>query len=280
MRLRFFPVYHIISSILTSATKSNYLCPMESIKNIAIIGQGNVGSYLYKNLSGREWKVDQYSRTPTGPAQPLSLLSDLETTAAYDLILLCVSDSAIAEVSNSLPPASGIVAHVSGATELDRINSKHRNRAVFYPLMSLKGNSEIDIRKIPFCLEASNEHSFSSLQRLVQRLEAHWFPVNSAERTHLHLAAVLAHNFSNHLYLKAKEVMDEMNLDFRILLPLLESSLQNLYKVNPRDLQTGPALRKDDVTIEKHLELISDPISKDIYKLLTRSIQNTYDEEL
>ena len=74
--------------------------------------------------------------------------------------------------------------------------------------------------------------------------------------------------------------MDEAGLDFRILLPLLENTLAGLKSHDPIDLQTGPAIRHDEVTLNRHLGMLHDPHTIDIYKLLTQSIQDTYDQKL
>ncbi len=251
---------------------------MKSIQKVGIIGIGNVGSYLSHALAIEGFLVQSFGRKTNDAQSP-----DSEVYLHpdhFDLILLCVNDEAIAEVSSQIEPSNTIIAHVSGATPLSAIAKKHSHRAVFYPLMSLKGHSAIDASTIPFCLEANNETTLDALKKVIDRIGAKWNLVNSEERTHLHLAAVLAHNFSNHLHYKAQEVMNAAGLDFRILLPLLENALKSLQQSSAKDLQTGPAIRNDEATINRHLQLLDDPATIDIYKLLTKSIQDTYDKKL
>lgn len=249
---------------------------MKSIQKIAVIGNGNVGSYLHSSLVQHGFDAKIFGRKIDASA----LQSVYQNPQTFDLILLCVNDEAIAEVSAQIEPSETIVAHVSGATPLSAIAEKHANRGVFYPLMSLKGGSKIDASTIPFCLEANNENTLAQLKQVIDTMGAQWNLVNSEERTHLHLAAVLAHNFSNHLHYKAQEVMNAAGLDFRILLPLLENALKSLQHANAWDMQTGPAIRHDEMTINRHLDLLHDPTTIDIYKLLTKSIQDTYDKKL
>ena len=251
---------------------------MSVIKKIGIIGAGNVGSYLHRVLQAHGFDVELFSRATSKTTQPVETI--YANPDKFDLILVCVSDDVISRVSELITPFDGIVAHVSGATPLQQIDEKHAKRAVFYPLMSLKGNNAIDEKTIPFCVEATDAESLSSLSKLANELGAASYEIDSESRKSLHLAAVLSHNFSNHLFHKAKMVMDEAGLDFRILLPLLENALQSLKSIDPKDLQTGPAIRHDDVTLNRHLNMLKDSSTIDIYKLLTQSIQDTYDKEL
>ncbi|AEV31207.1 hypothetical protein Oweho_0185 [Owenweeksia hongkongensis DSM 17368] len=249
---------------------------MKIIHKIGIIGTGNVGSYLHSVFVAHGFAAKLFGRK----LNPHALEEVYQNSGEFDLILLCVNDEAIAEVSSQIEPSNTIVAHVSGATPLSAIAKKHTNRGVFYPLMSLKGHSEIDASTIPFCLEANNETTLDALKKVIDFMGAKWNLVNSEERTHLHLAAVLAHNFSNHLHYQAQEVMNNAGLDFRILLPLLENALQSLQHTSAKDMQTGPAIRHDESTINRHLDLLQDNTTIDIYKLLTKSIQDTYDKKL
>lgn len=248
---------------------------MPELMNIAIVGNGNVARYFSDAFTKAGLNVIRFARNPQGDDYKLDDLRD--SASSFELILLCVSDGAIREVSADIPKTSAIVAHVSGAMPMEQIDSKHKNRAVFYPLMSLKNSKRIDPATIPICLEANDERDVQHLTGLAKKLNARYYPVDSEKRVYLHLAAVLAQNFTNHLYHLAKNVLHEADLDFRILLPLIENAVQNLNDKDPKNLQTGPALRGDEKTISRHLELIKDPLTADIYKLLTKSIQQAHE---
>ena len=256
------------------ATNTATFVQMNNSPKIAIVGDGNVASYLKHAFDQASISVTTFSRK-AGNLKNLN-----QHPERFDVILLCVADAAIGEVSNAIASSQCIVAHVSGATPLSAIAEKHKHRGVFYPLMSLKGNVGVEASEIPFCLEASDDETLATLKVLVEKLGAKWNLVSSEERTHLHLAAVLAHNFSNHLHYQAEQVMQNAGLDFRILLPLMQNALKNLQNSSPKDMQTGPAIRNDEVTIARHLNLLKDQNTIDIYKLLTQSIKDTYDEKL
>ncbi len=244
---------------------------MPDIRKIAIIGAGNAGTYLTSQLCTRNFEVEIFSRS----GHESQLLSEfLEQSSSFQLVLLCVTDDAIKNVSAALPAGDYLVAHVSGATDIEAIDPKHLHRAVFYPLMSLQSTSHIPIETIPFCLEADNAADLMLLKNLVMQLGAVSYEVNSLQRTHLHLAAVLAHNFSNHLFHIAFQVMQQQGLDFKMLLPLLRNLLLRLEEKPPRDLQTGPAVRGDVATQQRHLSLLNEPHHRQLYALLSQLIQN------
>lgn len=251
---------------------------MQELRKIAIVGAGHAGSFFANVFDSHSYEISLFARKPISPARDIKqLFAGIEN---FEAVLLCVSDDAIAKVSAQLKPSKAVVIHCSGAIDINEIDAKHNRRGVLYPLMSLKNPEAITISSIPFCLESNKEDSMTLMVDLVKSAGAPWFPVDSAERSHLHLAAVLVHNFTNHLYHLAQEGLNEVGLDFKILMPLIESSVAKLHFHNAKELQTGPALRHDESTIKKHLSSIKRPLTTDIYKLLTQSIQQTHDKKL
>lgn len=245
------------------------------ISGVNIIGNGRAANFFYRELSP-EFSVKIYAREPRQKHE--NNLGKYQPSQA--LTLLCVNDGAIAPTSKNLPAGEGIVAHVSGASPLTQIHEKHQRRAVFYPLMSLSADSKAAISEVPFCLDASNQADLLRLEELVKSLDANSFRISDTQRQSLHLAAVLAHNFSNHLFHLAFRVLNEKNIDFTILKPLLQQAVNNLSLKDPASLQTGPAVRNDLETLQKHLNQIADPKTRELYTLLTQSIQRTNEEKL
>jgi predicted short-subunit dehydrogenase-like oxidoreductase (DUF2520 family) len=102
--------------------------------------------------------------------------------------------------------------------------------------------------------------------------------VNSAERRALHVAAVLACNFSNHLLALAKDITDGENLEFDLLKPLIRETVRKALDADhPAEVQTGPARRNDTQVIENHLTYLRPyPNVARLYELLTKSIRQRY----
>ena len=251
---------------------------MYPVKNIAILGSGNVGRYFLENLKRKKLVVAGYARRPVNGFEPLEAYH--QQTGSFDLTLLCVNDDAIADLSAALPSVPGILAHVSGVSDLDILDSRHPYRAVFYPLMSIRSEAPPAIQAIPFCIESHDASVELALIDLVHQLGARSHQLNSAQRQYLHLAAVVSQNFSNFLIGKAKEILDTQGVDYRILLPLLQQSLERLKFSDPREVQTGPAVRGDTASMHKHLEMISSGDLLKIYQLLSENIQKDHDKKL
>ena len=131
----------------------------------------------------------------------------------------------------------------------------------------------MDFSKLPIGLESKDASDLPLLEKLVQALGARAFHMNSKQREQLHLAAVLVNNFTNHLYAEAAALCIQNDLPFELLKPLIQETIDKLENLSPKDAQTGPAVRHDQKTIEKHLTLIQEHSLQEIYKVVTLAIQ-------
>lgn len=245
---------------------------------ITIIGSGNVAQHLIKAFTKSELVeiVQVYSRkkeTLSSLIEFDKITSNFEELLESDLYIIAVSDKAIADVSKQLPFQNRIVVHTSGAASLDVLDAKNR-KGVFYPLQTFSKNKEIDFSIIPLCLEAENTFDFRVLETVAKSISNAVFAINSDQRKALHVAAVFVNNFTNHLYQIGQEICTEHKVPFEILKPLIQETAEKINTLNPVDAQTGPAKRNDSVTIESHLAYLNNKNQKNIYKLLTQSIQD------
>jgi predicted short-subunit dehydrogenase-like oxidoreductase (DUF2520 family) len=100
------------------------------------------------------------------------------------------------------------------------------------------------------------------------------YHVNDAQRATLHVAAVFANNFTNHCFAIAERLLEEKELPFEMLHPLMEETLAKALQNAPVLMQTGPAVRGDQETIQRHLDLLLEhPEWKRLYAGLTESIR-------
>jgi len=258
---------------------------MGSIKHISIIGSGNVATHLGQALHAKGLTIDTvWSRklkrakqlAAKIDAQPCSRLKQLTTTS--DLFIIAIVDDAIRDMAIKLEKyisADAIVVHTSGSVNLTAIASS--KAGVFYPLQSFSIDRKVDIKKVPFCVNASNDRVEKLLLTLARKLSKNVYRINDEQRAVLHLAAVFSSNFSNHMYHLASNISVQNGVDFNILKPLILETAAKIVNKSPYDMQTGPARRDDQETINRHLkQLKSDKISKEIYKLITKSISSQY----
>lgn len=245
---------------------------------ITIIGSGNVAQHLIKAFSKSEAIeiVQVFSRKKEALASLVSfekITDSFDSLLEADLYIIAVSDNAISEVSKQLPFQNRLVVHTSGAAPIETLDIKNR-RGVFYPLQTFSKNASVDFSLIPICLEAENTFDFRVLEKAAKSISQSVYPINSDQRKALHVAAVFVNNFTNHLYQIGQEICKEHQVPFDVLKPLIQETAQKINTLDPIDAQTGPAKRKDSSTIEAHLEYLNHENQKNIYKILTQSIQN------
>jgi predicted short-subunit dehydrogenase-like oxidoreductase (DUF2520 family) len=227
--------------------------------SILIVGTGNVGTHLYEAL-----KVIENVQ--------VTLISsrNLTNIPKTDLTFLTVSDDAIATVSSKI--TNDFVVHTSGSVSLSGLKNNTR-KGVFYMLQTFSKDKKVDFTDVPFCLEATTDYDLKILQKVANFLGQKMYEITSNQRKTLHVAAVFANNFTNHLYKIANDICETNQVPFEILHPLIKETAEKITVLPPALAQTGPAIRKDAETIKNHLFLLSEK-QQEIYKIITKSIQN------
>ncbi len=227
--------------------------------SILIVGKGNVGTHLFEALKPfNELKVSIISSR------------NLTIIPIADLTILAVSDDAIQEVSHKIN--NTFVVHTSGSVAMSQLKNTSR-KGVFYMLQSFSKEKKVDFSKIPFCLEVQHSLDFEMLSSIAKLLSEKIYQIDSEQRKIVHVAAVFANNFTNHLYKIANDICDKNQIPFEILYPLIAETAEKITTLPPILAQTGPAVRKDSETIKNHLFLLNEK-QQEIYKILTNSIQN------
>ncbi|WP_430400856.1 Rossmann-like and DUF2520 domain-containing protein [Flavobacterium sp.] len=245
---------------------------------VVIIGSGNVAQHLIKVMQTAV-NVNLVQVFARNKESVLHLIAEDKITSDYnaikeaDVYIISVSDNAIAEVSKNLPFKNCLVVHTSGTSELSVLDAKNR-KGVFYPLQTFSKSKEIDFSSIPLCLEAESETDLLLLEQLANTITQKSYRISSGQRKSLHIAAVFVCNFANHMYTIGNQICEEHNVPFEVLQPLIIETAHKITSLKPEEAQTGPALRNDTKTINKHLEFLEYSNYQELYKLLTQSIQN------
>ena len=250
---------------------------------VVLLGAGNLAFHLTKKLlnNGAVELIQVYNRSLseiTYLEGKVAITNNILQLKEADVYIICVSDNAIAEISSKLNVLNKLVVHTSGSMPINELKSTS-NKGVLYFLQSFSKNVPVDFSKIPITIEATTDNDYLLLETLAAVFSDKHYRLNSDQRKTMHLAAVFVNNFTNHLYQNAFEICAENNIPFEILQPLIEETSEKIKKTTPFDAQTGPAKRNDTKTIEKHLAMLSST-KKEIYTLLSKSIQDTYGEKL
>lgn len=254
---------------------------------ITILGAGNVGQHLAKALHAAGHHIVQiYNRTPARLQALMPLLPQTTqfTTQLTQLLphtglyLIAVADDAIAAVSQAMPAIPGVVAHTSGTTPMSAL-AKHPRRGIFYPLQTFTATHTVHFEHVPFCIDALLPADAVLLQNIARTLSQSVYAITDEQRRILHVAAVFANNFTNHLLAIADDICQTNGVPFEILKPLIAETLKKTEQQPPRNVQTGPAKRADVHTITQHLQLLEQyPAYRQLYRLLSDSILALYHE--
>jgi predicted short-subunit dehydrogenase-like oxidoreductase (DUF2520 family) len=248
-----------------------------SIQKLSIVGLGNVGSHLYTAFLEEDIEITHVVSRSEPPSSVLAnskWIQDAKELPSGHLVIICVPDDSIATIIAQIP-IDCPVAYTSGSVDLKSLPNREQ-LGVFYPLQTFTKNSPLSIFEVPFFIEARSTDFASKLVDLAWVISRNVNYASSPERKKMHLAAVFINNFTNHLAHISKHYLDSENLDFNHLKPLLKETARKLESQDPLSIQTGPARRNDQEIIQQHIDALDNPIQKEIYRLISKSIHQTY----
>lgn len=255
---------------------------------IAFIGAGNLATNLAKALYRKGFRIVQvYSRTRES-AQELAqeveaaYTTDLQAvTKEAQLYIVALKDAAFVELLPEIVAGKGnaLWVHTAGSIPMDIWQGHVARYGVLYPMQTFSKRHEVDFGQIPFFVESNSEEDVQLLKDIASDLSEKVYEASSEQRKSLHLAAVFACNFANHMYALAAELLKKYGLPFEAMLPLIDETARKVHELEPLAAQTGPAVRYDRNVINEHLRMLAgephmkelyQEISEDIHRLATR----------
>lgn len=256
---------------------------------ITIIGSGNVATILAKKIQ----KNPDYSiveivarNIQTGKILAEDLQAQLCTEISKisqiaDIYIVAVQDQALpllaAELENYIPKEK-IIVHTTGSASINILKNISSNIGVIYPLQSIKSSSSLAI-EIPLFIDANNDSTKKYISDLAHSISPKVDWADDSKRLNLHIAAVIVSNFSNYLFTLGEDFCKKENIAFEYLLPLIEETVHRMQNTPPSSMQTGPAIRKDQNTIDLHKRILEkEKLSEalEIYSFLTEKIQQHF----
>lgn len=254
------------------------------MSSIVILGAGNVAFHLTRALIENTCNVRQiFNRTleharEIGEANRISYTDKISEIEKADIYIIASADSGIEEFSHYIPYDDVLVVHTSGSSPMSVLKGDYR-KGVFYPLQTFSKERTMRYDNIPFFIEAENSEDLKKLNELGNRISNEVHELNFASRMQVHMTGVWANNFVNHLYYIAGNICEQNNVPFDVLLPLIQETANKVIEMSPKDAQTGPAKRGDQVIVDRHLEALQDDSRLlQIYQILTDSIKRVYEK--
>lgn len=249
---------------------------------VLIIGAGNVATVLGRLIKAAGHDIVQVVSRSKNNAGVLASELGCSAAASFgdmkkdaDLYIAAMSDAALNEIKENISLGDKIIVHTAGSISKDVLNAVSANYGVMYPLQSLNKESNCADLKIPLLIDGNNEYTLQLLQELANSISPMVSVMTDDNRLKLHVAAVITNNFTNHLYSLAYDFCKKEGIDFEMLQPLIEETALRLKKHSPAAMQTGPARRKDIITLDKHLRILNThPQLRSVYLKMTDSIMN------
>ena len=256
---------------------------MATNKRIALIGAGNVATRLGVALQKAGWEVAQvYSRTEASASELAGRLGVSSVTALEkvctdaDIYLVMVKDAVLHQVVSALVKGRGgaLFVHTAGSMPMGVWEGCANRYGVLYPMQTFSKSREVDFASVSFFVEANGDEELSLLKEMADSLGGKVYEATSAQRTGLHVAAVFACNFANHIYALCARLLEKRGLPFDAMLPLIDETARKVHELHPLDAQTGPAVRRDANVMDRHLAMLAEePRLQEIYRMMSNSIQ-------
>jgi len=246
---------------------------------VVMLGSGNTATVLSKLITKSGHQLVQVLSRNEENAKALASLYNASTVplyspqfAAADIYIFALNDAAL-EQPEKFPGLSGkLVVHTAGATPMNVLKYLTSTYGVLYPLQSLTKYMD-DTPQIPFLVDGNSKETLNVISKFAATLSDKVTEANDLERLNYHVAAIFVNNFTNHMYALAELFCKNENIDFSFLYPLIEETARRVQNNSPFLTQTGPAMRDDIFTLNRHLQALNSvPNLKYIYLKLTESI--------
>lgn len=246
---------------------------------IVMLGSGNTATVLCEVIAkaghdivqvvSRNWEhAKSLASNYLASAATLSTPSFLDA----DIYIVALNDAALDHIDQIPALKNKWVVHTAGAVSMDVLKSCSDTYGVLYPLQTLSKFSD-HVPEIPFLVDGNNQETLHRILGFAKTLSPNVIEANDVERLNYHVAAVFVSNFTNHLYALAEIFCKKERLDFKNLLPLLNETNTRVKEISPFLTQTGPAIRDDIFTLNRHLQaLATHPELKYLYLKLSESI--------
>lgn len=247
---------------------------------IVILGSGNIAFHLTNAFFDKKIEISQiFGRNEEALkeiSEKFSIPYDREELEDADFYLIAVNDDAVQEVSKKIKKENCLVAHTSGSLPKEILEGNYR-KASFYPLQTFSKSKELNYAEIPFFIEVENANDLELMKNLALKISPLVAVSDYEKRKYVHLTAVFACNFVNHLFARAKEISDSQNIPFSWFFPLIEETTSKILEMEPKLAQTGPAVRNDERVLKLHETLLTEEEHLKIYRTMNESIKKMYE---
>ncbi len=247
---------------------------------ISIIGSGNIATFVATKLYANGHRIHQIVSERVARAKELAQQVQAQVVVQLsgidpdvDALFVAIPDDELKTINLKI---TTVVVHCSGTCTLQDISHISENAACLWPVYSITKENLPYYKDIPIVINGNTDKAKDIVAKLANNLSTHVYNLTDEQKQYAHLSATISNNFSNHLFTIAHNICLENNIDFNILIPILELTIQKLKIQSPANNQTGPALRGDETTMAQHKLLLPKVAYKEMYNLMSKLIGDYY----
>ncbi len=255
--------------------------------NVSFIGSGNLAWHLAPALDNTDYQVREvYSQNERNAETLVDRLYHASVQPTLDfsdstsrVFVIAVTDDAIEDiVGDVVLPDDAILLHTSGSQPLNVLaNAATSSTGVFYPLQTFSKHRKVDFNEVPIFVESGDSDTEKVMLQMARAISRKVHRISSEQRLALHLAAVFASNFTNHMLTISRDILQERKLEFEWLKPLIAEQINKSLTLGPEAAQTGPARRGDLEVLDRHVSLLTnDDALTEIYRAISQHIVDRY----
>jgi predicted short-subunit dehydrogenase-like oxidoreductase (DUF2520 family) len=258
-------------------------------QTITIIGSGNVATQMGLALFSEGFDIVQVVSRTFKNSKKLATYFQAKATVNFDeliisdIILIAVNDDSIADVVEKiaqlklkLNQQKPLVLHTSGTCNSSILKNKNWESGILYPLQTITKSQTIDFKNVPIIYFGNSKIALNKVNKIAKSISNKTVIMDDAQRIALHTAAVFTNNFTNHIVTIAQDICKQNAINFKLLEPLLAETFQKFSKNSAFKNQTGPAIRNDKITMQKHLQLLQTTNYIDVYQIISKQIQQMH----
>lgn len=213
---------------------------------IVFIGAGNLATRLSLAMQRVGMQIGQvYSHTEASARQLATRLgcpwtNDLSALQEDgDLYVFSLKDAVLSDVISKVKPNNGMWVHTAGSMPMSVFEGYAQRFGVLYPLQTFSKGRNVNFDVIPIFLEANTDKNADYLKNIASALSENVRFMSSEKRRSLHLAAVFACNFTNHIYTLSYKLLENESIPADVLLPLIDETVSKIHSMPPAAAQTG-----------------------------------------
>lgn len=264
------------------------------MKTVSIVGAGRLGTTLGAALACRGWRVEAIvDRDARAAREARRIIGQGRASASLGAaarskgpIIISVPDDAVGRVAAGLARSGGawagrFVFHTSGllpARILAPLARRGAHVASLHPAQTFprKDAPASIFKSVTWGIEGDAD-AIEAAAEIVRALQGNLLLLTEENKPLYHAACTLASNSLVALEWTAAGVLRRAGIGedmaSRMLLPLLQGTLQNVKNLGLEKALTGPVLRGDIATVRKHLKALrDDPASREVYVVLGKQI--------